>query len=206
MKYVLFVCNHNAGRSQMAHAFFDRLAPDDLKAESAGSYPADAVWPEVIEVMKEVGIDLSAEVPKKLDPEMQLNADWAVTMGCGDVCPYVPATVEDWDLADPKGQPLERVREIRDEIKAKVEDLLARAGEIRNDDNAHQIRLKRILPSLVEEFGNERDANYIRQCADTVLSKYADAPVRSFMIAIAQKEIRACLKEESCAVLATSSV
>ena len=205
MKYVLFVCNHNAGRSQMAQAFFDQLAPADLKAESAGSYPAPGVWPEVVEVMKEIGIDLSSEVPKKLDPEMQLNADWAVTMGCGDVCPYVPATIEDWDLADPKGQPLERVRQIREEIIAKVEDLVARADDIRNDDNAHQIRLKRILPSLVEEFGDERDAHYIRQCADTVLSRYADAPVRSFMIAIAQKEIRACLKEESCAVLATPS-
>lgn len=198
MKYVLFVCNHNAGRSQMAHAFFDKHAPDDLRAESAGSYPADGVWPEVIDVMKEVGIDLSDRVPTKLDPEMQLKADWAVTMGCGDVCPYVPATVEDWDLPDPKGQTLEQVRAIRDDVERRVKELIARADEIRDDTNAHRIRLKRILPSLIEEFGDQRDANTIRDCADKILGRYAEVPVRSFMIAIAQKEIRACLKEDVC--------
>ena len=94
MRHVLFVCNHNAGRSQMAEAFFNRDAPEDLRAESAGSSPGDRVWPAVVEVMAEVGIDLSRKRPRKLVREMQLHADWAVTMGCGDVCPYVPTTVE----------------------------------------------------------------------------------------------------------------
>jgi arsenate reductase len=117
MKYVLFVCTHNAGRSQMAQAFFERHAPDDVRAESAGSAPAAEVWPAVIEAMNEVGIDLRGRRPRKLMVEMQLHADWAVTMGCGDVCPYVPTTVEDWDLRDPAGKSFEEVREIRDEIE-----------------------------------------------------------------------------------------
>ena len=103
MRYVLFVCTHNAGRSQMAQTLFERYAPDDVRAESAGSEPAPRVWPEVIEVMRELDIDLSAHRPKRLSVEMQLHADWAVTMGCGDVCPYVPTTVDDWDIPDPGG-------------------------------------------------------------------------------------------------------
>ncbi len=90
MRYVLFVCTHNAGRSQMAQALFERYGPEDVSAESAGSDPAREVWPAVIEVMRELDIDLSGRKPKRLSVEMQLHADWAVTMGCGDVCPYVP--------------------------------------------------------------------------------------------------------------------
>ena len=143
MRYVLFVCNHNAGRSQMAQAFFERLAPDDFRAESAGAEPAQAVWPEVVEAMREVGIDLTAE-PKKLTTEMQLHADWAVTMGCGDACPFVPTVVEDWDLPDPAGRPIEDVREIRDEIERRVEELITdRAEQIRADRTAHESRLAR---------------------------------------------------------------
>ena len=110
MKHVLFVCNHNAGRSQMAQAFFERDAPDDLRAQSAGSSPARGVWPEVVEVMREVGIDLSERKPRKLLREMQLHADWAVTMGCDDACPYVPTTVQAWTIPDPAGRPLDEVR------------------------------------------------------------------------------------------------
>jgi protein-tyrosine-phosphatase len=86
MKYVLFVCTHNAGRSQIAQALFERYGPDDVRAESAGSDPGPHVWPEVVEVMRELDIDLSARKPKRLSVEMQLHADWAITMGCGDVC------------------------------------------------------------------------------------------------------------------------
>jgi len=89
----------------MAKAFFDRHAPDGFRAESAGTNPAKAVWPEVVTVMSEVGIDVSAARPQKLDLEMQRHADWAVTMGCGDACPYVPTTVEAWELPDPAGRP-----------------------------------------------------------------------------------------------------
>ncbi len=116
MKYVLFVCTHNAGRSQMAQAFFERDCTTDCRAESAGSQPARQVWPEVVQVMREVGIDLAGNKPKRLTVEMQLHADWAVTMGCGDVCPYVPTRVDDWDIPDPAGKSIEEVREIRDLI------------------------------------------------------------------------------------------
>jgi len=107
LKYVLFVCNHNAGRSQMAQAFFERHAPDDVRAESAGSIPGKQLWPNVVEVMRELDIDLSGRRPRKLTVEMQLHADWAVTMGCGDACPYVPTRVEDWEILDPAEQPIE---------------------------------------------------------------------------------------------------
>jgi arsenate reductase len=124
VKYVLFVCNHNAGRSQMAQAFFERHAPPDVTAGSAGTQPADAIWPEVVEVMGEVGIDLDNRRPKALTREMQRRADLAVTMGCGDACPYVPTTVLDWELPDPAGRPLDEVREIRDTVERRVRELI----------------------------------------------------------------------------------
>jgi arsenate reductase len=110
VKYVLFVRNHNAGRSQMAQALFSRHAPEDVRAESAGSDPAKHVWPNVVQVMAEIGFDLSDRRPRKLSVEMQLHADWAVTVGCGDACPCVPTTVESWDIPrsgpqDPAGGP-----------------------------------------------------------------------------------------------------
>lgn len=122
---VLFVCNHNAGRSQMAQAFFERHAPADVRAESAGTQPAPSIWPTVVEVMREIGLDLSGRTPKKLTVEMQRHADWAVTMGCGDACPYVPAIVEEWDIPDPARKPIEEVRAIRDQIERQVRELIA---------------------------------------------------------------------------------
>jgi protein-tyrosine-phosphatase len=113
MKNVLFVCTHNAGRSQMAEALFNRLAPEDVRAESAGREPRrEGVWPAVVEVMREIGVDLSARRPQRPMPEMQLHADWAVTLACGASCPYVPATVEDWDIPDPAGKTVDEVRMI----------------------------------------------------------------------------------------------
>lgn len=101
MKQVLFVCTQNAGRSQIAEALFNRMAPSDVRAESAGQDPrTEGVWPPVIEVMAEIGIDLSQKRPRKLLPEMQLHADWAITLACGASCPYVPTIVEDWDIPD----------------------------------------------------------------------------------------------------------
>jgi arsenate reductase len=132
MKYVLFVCTHNAGRSQVAQALFERYGPVDVLAESAGSDPAREVWPEVVEVMSEIGIDLSGRKPKRLSVEMQLHADWAVTMGCGDVCPYVPTTVDDWDIPDPAGRTLEELRGIRDLIDERVKDLVDSRMPIRS--------------------------------------------------------------------------
>jgi protein-tyrosine-phosphatase len=137
MRYVLFVCTHNAGRSQMAQAFFEKHAPSDLRAESAGQEPAEAIWPEVVEAMGEVGIDISSRRPKKIDLEMQLHADVAVTLNCQASCPYVPGLVEDWEIDDPAGRPLDEVRKIRDEIERRVRDLIDnRADEIRADRNA----------------------------------------------------------------------
>lgn len=203
MRYVLFVCTHNAGRSQMAQAFFEQLAPPDLRAESAGQDPAEAVWPAVIEAMQEVGIDISSRKPQKIDLEMQLHADWAITMHCLDTCPYVPGIVEDWEIEDPAGKTLAEVRVIRDEIKKRVEELLATHGEdIRADRTAHERRLKRLLPVLAEEFDAKRQPEEIRACLDAILERYDDAAVRSFIEPLVLRETRNCLREETCAVLA----
>jgi protein-tyrosine-phosphatase len=202
MRYVLFVCTHNAGRSQIAQAFFERHAPPDLRAESAGQAPAETIWPNVVEAMREVGIDIADRKPKKIELEMQLHADKAVTLNCQDTCPYVIGGVEDWEVDDPAGQPLEKVREIRDEIERRVLDLLARAEEIRADRSGHERRLAQLLPSLVEEFGEAKPAEEIRACADAILSEFDDAPVRSFVLTIVERRVRDCLREQVCAVLA----
>lgn len=191
MRYVLFVCNHNAGRSQMAQAFFERHAPRDLRAESAGGEPAKQVWPNVVEAMRESGIDLSERRPQRLTVEMQLHADWAITLACGAACPYVPTTVEDWDIPDPAGLPLDEVRPIRDEIERRVLDLLdTRIDAIRSDHTAHEIRLVRLLPSLRREFGEQHSAERIRDVADEVLAGYDGVPVRSFVMTVAHKRAR----------------
>ena len=126
MANALFVCLHNAGRSQMSRALFERAADGRHQAQSSGTSPGDQVHPEVVEVMNELGIDLSGETPKKLSREQAEWADVVVTMGCGDECPYVPGVrYVDWDLEDPKGRPVEEVRKTRDEIARRVEALIA---------------------------------------------------------------------------------
>ena len=128
MKTYLFACVHNAGRSQMAAAFFNALAdPGDARALSAGTAPADRVHPEVVAAMRECGVDLAGARPQRLTDELASRVNVLVTMGCGDECPYVRgARVEDWPLPDPKGQPPAAVRRIRDDIKARVADLMTR--------------------------------------------------------------------------------
>lgn len=127
MQKVIFACVHNAGRSQMAAAFFNQLAdPQKAQALSAGTEPGERVHPVVQTVMKEVGIDLSSAKPRKLTLEMANDAQLLITMGCGDDCPYVPGLRRaDWPLRDPKGLEIEEVRTIRDEIRRKVELLVA---------------------------------------------------------------------------------
>jgi arsenate reductase (thioredoxin) len=122
MLNVIFACVHNAGRSQMAAAFFNHLAdPRKAKAISAGTEPGERVHPEVLAVMQEVGIDLSHAKPQKLTEELARNAQLLITMGCGDKCPYVPGLRRnDWPLQDPKGLSIEEVRKIRDEVKQRV--------------------------------------------------------------------------------------
>ena len=130
MKTVIFACVHNAGRSQMAAAWFNALADaSKARALSAGTEPGTRVHPEVIEVMREVGIDVAGNEPQKLTEESAQGAQMLVTMGCGEECPVVPGLQRaDWPLEDPKGKPLERVREIRDEIRARVVELLEHEG------------------------------------------------------------------------------
>lgn len=130
MNTVIFACVHNAGRSQMAAAFFARLAdPARARALSAGTQPGERVHPEVVEAMRELEIDLAGAKPRLLTPELARGAQWLVTMGCGDECPYVPGLRrDDWPLPDPKGQPRERVREIRDEVRARVARFVAEQG------------------------------------------------------------------------------
>src|SRR5437588_5776896 len=126
MAHVLFVCLHNAGRSQISEALFERAADGRHTAASAGTTPADRVHREVIEVMHELDIDLSDRRPQLLTRELAQQADIVVTMGCGDQCPYIPGkTYIDWDLPDPGDLPVEQVREIRDEIAVHVQALLA---------------------------------------------------------------------------------
>ena len=130
MYKVIFACVHNAGRSQMAAAFFNKLA-DRKKAEavSAGTEPGVRVHPEVLAVMQEIGIDLSNAKPQKLTEELASDAQLLITMGCGDRCPYVPGLRrDDWPLRDPKGQPIEEVRAIRDEIRDRVQSLIGQQG------------------------------------------------------------------------------
>ena len=130
MKTILFACVHNAGRSQMAAAFFNALA-DTTKAHaiSAGTEPGARVHPEVVAAKREVGVDLTGASPTKLTDALAAQAELLVTMGCGEACPFVPGLRrEDWPLDDPKGESVERVRAIRDEIRARVERLLAAEG------------------------------------------------------------------------------
>jgi len=122
---VLFVCVHNAGRSQMAAGWLRHLAGDRVEVRSAGSEPADQINPAAVEVMREVGIDITDQTPKRLEYETAQDSDVIITMGCGDTCPVFPGKrYEDWKLEDPAGQGVEAVRPIRDAIKARVETLL----------------------------------------------------------------------------------
>ena len=126
MARALFVCLHNAGRSQMSAALFERAAAGRHTADSAGTTPGERVHPEVVEVMRELGIDLAGRIPQKLTTEAAEQADVVVTMGCGDECPYIPGKrYIDWDLRDPKGLPIDQVREIRDDIRNRVQLLVA---------------------------------------------------------------------------------
>jgi arsenate reductase (thioredoxin) len=129
MSHVLFVCIQNAGRSQMAQALFERAAQGRHEARSAGNRPAGSVHPEVVEVMREAGIDVSGNVPHRLDGDDVQWADVVVTMGCGDECPYIPGKrYVDWELTDPAGQPVDVVRRVRDDIDTRVTALVGELG------------------------------------------------------------------------------
>nr|MBA2630369.1 hypothetical protein [Thermoleophilaceae bacterium] len=127
------------------------------------------------------------------------------TLACGASCPYVPTTVEDWDIPDPAGKSLDEVRSIRDAVEGRVRDLIdSRLDAIRSDRTAHQIRLQRLLPDLAEEFEGIRSDAEIRTCADAILADYQDAPVRSFVMSIAHRRTRECLRQDKCDALAVA--
>lgn len=130
MKTVVFACVHNAGRSQMAAGFFNALSdPRHARAISAGTQPAQGVHPQVLDAMREIGIDLGDARPQLLTPELAAGAERLITMGCEESCPHVPnLRIEEWPFTDPKGQPVEQVRRIRDEIRDRVESFLAAQG------------------------------------------------------------------------------
>jgi protein-tyrosine-phosphatase len=195
MKHVLFVCNHNAGRSQMAEAFFNHYAPQDIQAESAGNDPGVEIWPDVVAVMAERGFDLAGQEPKRVTVEMQLRADWAVAVGCEDTCPFVPTTMEEWEIPDPAGLPLAEVREIRDIVERHVQTLVAtRLAAIRGDRTHHEQWLRQLLPQLTREFEGAHEPREIRETADDILWRYEDVPVRSFVVTLAHREARERLR------------
>jgi hypothetical protein len=130
---------------------------------------------------------------------MQRHADWAVTMGCGDACPYVTAIIEDWDIPDPAGKELAEVRAIRDEIGGRVDDMvMEHAEEIRTDDRGHRDRLAMVLPRMLAEFGDDHDPREVRDCADVVLASFDDVPIRSYAVTLAERRIRECLRADTC--------
>lgn len=132
MKKVIFVCIHNSGRSQMAEAFAKKIGEGKVVAESAGTEPGASLNPQAVEAMEEIGYDMSSHYPKVMTLDMVESADKIITMGCGvdaSTCPAVFVPSEDWGLEDPKGQPIEKVREIRDTIKSRVEQLVAEMSE-----------------------------------------------------------------------------
>jgi hypothetical protein len=136
---------------------------------------------------------------------MQLHADWAITLACGASCPYVPTTVEDWDIPDPARRTLQETRAIRDAVEVRVKHLLEqRIDVIRSDRTAHQLRLARLLPMLVEEFAGVRSDAEVRLCADAVLTQFDDVPVRSHVMTIAHRRTRECLRRETCDMLAVA--
>ena len=134
MTTVIFACVHNAGRSQMAAAFFARFAdPTKARAISAGTRPGERVHPEVVDVMREKEIDVAGNRPQQLTDELARSAEWLITMGCGDECPVMPGLRRaDWPLEDPMGKPRERVREIRDDVERRVRELVAAHGWLRD--------------------------------------------------------------------------
>jgi protein-tyrosine-phosphatase len=142
MSTVLFVCLHNAGRSQMSQALFERAAAGRHTAVSAGTTPGDRVHPEVVQAMAELHIDISDRTPKLLTHELAEQADVVVTMGCGDQCPFIPGKrYLDWDLPDPKGRPVEEVRRTRDDISRRVNQLILElddANESRTGSRPHE--------------------------------------------------------------------
>ncbi|WP_320669223.1 arsenate-mycothiol transferase ArsC [Patulibacter defluvii] len=170
MRHILFVCTQNAGRSQMAAAFFDRLAPADVRADTAGTRPGERIHPAVVEAMRERGLDLSRRRPRLLTVEEQLRASLAVTLSCDGRCSFVARAVEEWPIDDPAGAPIDEVRRIRDEIEQRVTTLVReRIDDARRPPDEHERRLMRLLLALARRFGGRRSPHEIRAAAEHAL-------------------------------------
>jgi protein-tyrosine-phosphatase len=199
MRYVLFVCSEHDGRSQMAQAFLERLAPAGVRAESAGAMRPKQVQPLVLEAMREAGFDLSRQRPRRLLVEMQIHADLAVTIGCGDACPYVATGVEDWALEEPAGLDLNGVRALRADIERLVRALIAdRLPAMLGERTPHQFGLMQLMPVLVDEFQGMRSPQEIRSCTDAILGEYNTTPSRSDLLTLAHKRTQNCLRAAVC--------
>ncbi|MDP8977921.1 MAG: metalloregulator ArsR/SmtB family transcription factor [Actinomycetota bacterium] len=200
MRTVVFACVHNAGRSQMAAALFNRSAPDGWRAVSAGTRPADHVHPPVVDVMAEVGVDLSTAQPQLLTPEMADDAVLLVTMGCGEECPSLTVPRQDWPVADPAGLPLDEVRTIRDELRDRVTALLVEvddAADLDADERAAVHRaMGQIHPRLLRLLGRER----VERVVAEEVRRFRGARVRTFMDILvsrhAQERLRAVAQAE----------
>ena len=185
-------------------AFFERYAPADVRAESAGSDPAHEIWPAVVEAMPEVGIDLAGRKPQAAHRDAA-----ARRLGGHDGLrrrlPLRPDHGRGWDIPDPAGRPLDDVRAIRDGIEAQVRELIdTKLDAIYADRTAHELRLAKLLAPLVEEFAAQHSAEEIRGCADAILDRYDDAPVRSYTTILATRQARECLREDTCDALGSA--
>jgi protein-tyrosine-phosphatase len=202
MKYVLFVCTHNAGRSQIAQALFEALRARRLPRRVGRGGAGNRDLAE-----RDRG-DARDRDRHRRPPTEEARSRDAATRRLGDHAalqgrlPLRRRRVEDWDVDDPAEQPLAEVRRVRDELDERVREFVeTRLDRVRADRTAHQIRLARLLPALAEEFEATKSPEEIRACADAILADYDEAPVRSFILTLAHRRTRECLREETCAVL-----
>ena len=199
MRSVLFVCHERDGRSQMAQAFFERDAPDGLRAECAAAKPPMQIQLLLAEAMREVGLDISRCRPRRLLVEMQVHADLAVTMGCRNACPYVATRVENWELKDPASLDLDGLRALRDDVEQHVRALVDdRLPDLLCERTAHERHLTQLLPLLVDEFQGLRSPEEIRSCTDAILSRCDEVPGRSDLLTLAHSRAQDCLRAETC--------
>jgi len=197
MGTVVFACVHNAGRSQMAAAWFNQLAPPGLRAVSAGTRPADQVHPEVVQAMAEAGIDLARVRPKSLTDELAAEAALLVTMGCGEDCPTVAVPRQEWPVADPAGRPLDQVRAIRDELRERVVALLAELDDPAADQDlgaGERAVVHRVLRALQARFGPLLGAGRVERVVREEVRRLRGGQARVFLDVLVERHARERLR------------